>query len=893
MEHQKGSIPLLGSTIVLSTSSTASPTQVTRRKSSIFGGSGASEVVSPNQGYSFVIKTAAGVRYDLEASSDLERTVWEGRILAVMRGEPMPSEPLYYDSILSTELESSGAASTVSVMESDPKKAQLEIAYNGGTMVLASGWLTKRGKVNTEFKPRFFVLSASQSTGLILSYFQSPWTMGDSQKPKGTIPLEGSVLYASAYGEETGRRRSSSTMGAFGMRSSAVKGSNDQSNLGDPKYFFTIKTADGTLFYLRAASAAAAKAWEGMILGSIRCDEENIEKPDVAVGLQDGSWMKIDYMRQTEVVEEASVPELGFGFGAAISSSDGNIRGTCELCGLAVKKTDDRVREEESGAYLHRLCHENFCRLHEEQYHHQEIEEHQPISGKDELPFSADEMKEFIRLGLKVEDIKIALSLSGNVAEVAADMLFQAVEAEAEQPRAVSEVAEAASSEIQEARVYKVVFEELKLGVSIVPGPSGCPIVASSPTALPEKGHEIIAVNGAALGSSPFASCLDMIKQSGRPLTLSFKECVEEAVYDVVFRELKLGIGIASGLSGNVVVTSSPTAYPKEGHEIVAVNGALLGSCSFTSCLDMIKQSGRPLTISFKAQPSSVRQAPTMDSTVAEDESSVKIICDLGFTATQAKGALEHNEGNLAEAIDYILTQAQDQSSLNDVRSSAPIASPPLLPEPAGSDDESDAVDADLVDEQITDEVTDQHFESSAPVIQPTAQVSAAAEELPSEATVGSPSPPAALLGPGQMALIFEMAKPFGLDLGVDTLEVKSCESGSQAEDMGVGRSWRVVFVNGESVKGGVDFQARLDDVRSSGMKAVEVVFDLNSTLKVEQNARAVTKDASTFRDSVYVAPGGASGKKIVMEGYLLKKGDNLLTPFQSRWFVASGHYLK
>ena len=198
MEHQKGSIPLHGSTIVLSTSSTASPTQVTRRKSSIFGGSGASEVVSPNQGYSFVIKTAAGVRYDLEASSDLERTVWEGRILAVMRGEPMPSEPLYYDSILSTELESSGAASTVSVMESDPKKAQLEIAYNGGTMVLASGWLTKRGKVNTEFKPRFFVLSASQSTGLILSYFQSPWTMGDSQKPKGTIPLEGSVLYASA-----------------------------------------------------------------------------------------------------------------------------------------------------------------------------------------------------------------------------------------------------------------------------------------------------------------------------------------------------------------------------------------------------------------------------------------------------------------------------------------------------------------------------------------------------------------------------------------------------------------------------------------------------------------------------------------------------------------------
>jgi hypothetical protein len=29
------------------------------------------------------------------------------------------------------------------------------------------------------------------------------------------------------------------------------------------------------------------------------------------------------------------------------------------------------------------------------------------------------------------------------------------------------------------------------------------------------------------------------------------------------------------------------------------------------------------------------------------------------------------------------------------------------------------------------------------------------------------------------------------------------------------------------------------------------------------------------------------------MEGFLLKKGENMLNPRQGRWFAARGHYLK
>jgi hypothetical protein len=33
--------------------------------------------------------------------------------------------------------------------------------------------------------------------------------------------------------------------------------------------------------------------------------------------------------------------------------------------------------------------------------------------------------------------------------------------------------------------------------------------------------------------------------------------------------------------------------------------------------------------------------------------------------------------------------------------------------------------------------------------------------------------------------------------------------------------------------------------------------------------------------------------EKNFLEGYLLKKGLNRLNPWQSRWFVAQGHYLR
>jgi hypothetical protein len=46
------------------------------------------------------------------------------------------------------------------------------------------------------------------------------------------------------------------------------------------------------------------------------------------------------------------------------------------------------------------------------------------------------------------------------------------------------------------------------------------------------------------------------------------------------------------------------------------------------------------------------------------------------------------------------------------------------------------------------------------------------------------------------------------------------------------------------------------------------------------------------FRESVFEAD-TSSGADFCVEGYLLKKGSNLVTPWQSRYFVAKGHYLK
>lgn len=45
-----------------------------------------------------------------------------------------------------------------------------------------------------------------------------------------------------------------------------------------------------------------------------------------------------------------------------------------------------------------------------------------------------------------------------------------------------------------------------------------------------------------------------------------------------------------------------------------------------------------------------------------------------------------------------------------------------------------------------------------------------------------------------------------------------------------------------------------------------------------------------SLRESMFAAETEAEE---VMEGFLLKKGDNLLTPWQTRFFTLRGHYLK
>jgi len=62
-------------------------------------------------------------------------------------------------------------------------------------------------------------------------------------------------------------------------------------------------------------------------------------------------------------------------------------------------------------------------------------------------------------------------------------------------------------------------------------------------------------------------------------------------------------------------------------------------------------------------------------------------------------------------------------------------------------------------------------------------------------------------------------------------------------------------------------------------------------------NASAVNKNKDSMRESVFGAGPGdddaGDPDDANMEGYLLKKGDNLMNPWQSRWFAARGHYLK
>ena len=271
------------------------------------------------------------MRYELEARSDLERTAWEGRILAVIRGESMPKDVSYFNWALHSEK----VRSAMSIHETSPHKALADAASKSGPAVLAMGWLTKKGKMNTEFKPRFFVLSASRGPGMTLSYYPSPWVLGNPKNPvpSGIIPLHGASVRSSTFSKPSSR------MGSSSLSMSMFKSSQHGEHAPAAVYSIFLKSCDGTHYELRATSFDQTVAWEGSILGAIRCFETSYSMLLSELGNGD---TQIDYMDAGDPppVEEPAV----------------SARGLCELCGLEVTTAHERIRIKESSSYVHEEC---------------------------------------------------------------------------------------------------------------------------------------------------------------------------------------------------------------------------------------------------------------------------------------------------------------------------------------------------------------------------------------------------------------------------------------------------------------------------------------------------------------------------------------------------------
>jgi hypothetical protein len=132
-----------------------------------------------------------------------------------------------------------------------------------------------------------------------------------------------------------------------------------------------------------------------------------------------------------------------------------------------------------------------------------------------------------------------------------------------------------------------------------------------------------------------------------------------------------------------------------------------------------------------------------------------------------------------------------------------------------------------------------------------------------------------------------KLTEPMGMELGHVTLEVKGATKGGQAARLGVLPGWRVLQVGGEEVYSFDEFLEKVGKLKASGEKATTLLFDMP-----DLNTIALNKDASTFRESVFSEESTAPSKFNV-SGYLQKKGTNLVSPWQSRYFVAQGHYLK
>jgi len=129
------------------------------------------------------------------------------------------------------------------------------------------------------------------------------------------------------------------------------------------------------------------------------------------------------------------------------------------------------------------------------------------------------------------------------------------------------------------------------------------------------------------------------------------------------------------------------------------------------------------------------------------------------------------------------------------------------------------------------------------------------------------------------------LSQSLGLDLGHKTLEVKHVIKDSQAEELGVIAGSKILKIGNTPVSDFKEFMQVLSDLRMNKCISALILFSMPELNKFPYN-----KDSKSFRESVFQTSENDIEK---MSGTLLKKGTNMVSPWQNRYFVADNHYLK
>jgi hypothetical protein len=145
---------------------------------------------------------------------------------------------------------------------------------------------------------------------------------------------------------------------------------------------------------------------------------------------------------------------------------------------------------------------------------------------------------------------------------------------------------------------------------------------------------------------------------------------------------------------------------------------------------------------------------------------------------------------------------------------------------------------------------------------------------------------PAVLSNSKLLYFNMNLNEPLGLDLGHNSLEVKSVTSSSQASNLGIVPGCHVVKIGNDTVSNFKEFMASLNRLKNKGELKTLILLKMP-----DLNQFAYNKDFSKFRESVF--QNEKELKKISIAGNLMKKGSNVMNPWQSRYFVAENHYLR